>query len=322
MRNISHINENWTFVKGMTEAPASLPQNGEQINLPHTWNALDGQDGGNDYFRGTCCYAKTLRKEELPAGEKYFLEIHGASSSADVYMNGKRLAHHDGGYSTWRVEITNTLRNENCLVVLVDNEANETVYPQTADFTFYGGLYRGVDIVAVPETHFELEHLGCPGIYVTPVMDGSDAKVSIQTYIMELQPADTVCFRLLDAEGNLVAEESGNAEKAEFVIPNAHLWDGIRDPYLYTAEVEILRGEAVLDKVTTRFGCRSFRIDPEEGFILNGRAYPLRGVSRHQDRWKIGNALLPEYHKEDMDLICEVGANTIRLAHYQHDQYF
>ena len=322
MRNILNINEGWIFVKGMTEAPASLPQTGERVDLPHTWNAIDGQDGGNDYFRGTCCYAKTVRKDELPKGEKYFLEIHGANSSADVYMNGKRLAHHDGGYSTWRVEITNTLRSENCLVVLVDNEANETVYPQTADFTFYGGLYRGVDIVAVPETHFELEHLGCPGIYVTPVMDGNNANVEIQTYIMDLREGDVVTYRILDAEGNLIAQQDSTAEKASFVIENAHLWNGIKDPYLYTAEAEIRRGGEVLDQVSARFGCRSFEIHPEKGFILNGEEYPLRGVSRHQDRWQIGNALLKEHHLEDMDLICEVGANTIRLAHYQHDQYF
>ena len=322
MRNILNINKDWVFVKGMHEAPSHLPQTGEHIDLPHTWNAIDGQDGGNDYFRGTCCYAKTIRKEELPAGEKYFLEIHGANSSAEVYMNGKRLAHHHGGYSTWRVEITNTLRNENCLVILVDNKANETVYPQTADFTFYGGLYRDVCIVAVPETHFELEQLGCPGIYVTPVMDGKDAKVAVQTYIMDRQAGDVVCFCLLDAAGNVVAEASGDAEKADFVLENAHLWDGVNDPYLYTAEAEIRRGEMVLDKVSARFGCRSFEIHPEKGFILNGREYPLRGVSRHQDRWKIGNALRKEHHVEDMDLICEVGANTIRLAHYQHDQYF
>ena len=322
MRNILNINNGWVFVKDMTEAPASIPQNGEQIDLPHSWNGKDGQDGGADYFRGTCCYARTIKKEELPAGEKYFLQIHGAKSSADVYLNGKRLAHHDGGYSTWRVEITGCLRNENCLVILVDNSANETVYPQTADFTFYGGLYRNVEIVAAPETHFELEHLGCPGIYVTPVMEGADAKVAIQTYIMELQAADTVSFRILDAEGNLSAEKNGNIEKADFVLENAHLWDGIKDPYLYTAEAVITRNGEVLDKVTTRFGCRSFEIHPEKGFILNGREYPLRGVSRHQDRWELGNALLPEHHIEDMDLICEVGANTIRLAHYQHDQFF
>ena len=322
MRHILNINQNWIFVKGMAEVPASLPETGEQIHLPHTWNAADGQDGGNDYFRGTCCYARTIRKDELPAGERYYLEIHGANSSADVYMNGKRLAHHDGGYSTWRVEITGTLRNENCLVILVDNAANETVYPQTADFTFYGGLYRGVDIVAVPETHFELERLGCPGIYVTPVVKGENAEVAIRTYTVEQQEGDTVAFRIFDAQGVCVAEKTGSSENAEFLLQNVHLWDGTRDPYLYTAEAMILRGETVLDKVTARFGCRSFEIHPEKGFLLNGREYPLRGVSRHQDRWGLGNALLPEHHREDMDLICEVGANTIRLAHYQHDQYF
>ena len=322
MRTVYNINTGWSFIKDMSEAPVSVPAHGEHIDLPHTWNAKDGQDGGNDYFRGTCCYAKQLLKSDLPEAEKYFLEIHGANSSADVYMNGKRLAHHDGGYSTWRVEITNTLRNDNCLVILVDNAANEVVYPQTADFTFYGGLYRSVDVVAVSNTHFELEHLGCPGIYVTPVVEGSNAKVEVQTYTIDLQPGDKLRHRILDAEGNVVAERTGEAEKAEFVIENVHLWDGVKDPYLYTAQAEILRGEEAIDAVSARFGCRSFEIHPEKGFILNGREYPLRGVSRHQDRWKIGNALLPEHLLEDMDLICEVGANTIRLAHYQHDQYF
>ena len=322
MRSILSINKNWVFIKDMAEAPAVLPQTGEVITLPHTWNAKDGQDGGNDYFRGTCCYARNINKSELPTGERYFLEIHGANSSAEVYMNGKRLAHHDGGYSTWRVDITNTLRSENCLVILVDNAANENVYPQTADFTFYGGLYRGVDIVAVPETHFELERLGCPGLYATPVMEGKDARVALQTYIVEQKVGDMVRFRILDAMGEAVAEQIGEGEKAEFVLKDAHLWDGIKDPYLYTAEAVLLRGEEELDKVTVRFGCRSFFIDSENGFILNGREYPLRGVSRHQDRWEMGNALLPEHHREDMELIHEMGANTIRLAHYQHDQYF
>ena len=322
MRTVYNINTGWSFIKDMSEAPASVPAHGEHIDLPHTWNAKDGQDGGNDYFRGTCCYARMISKAELPKGEKYYLQIHGANASADVYMNGKHLAHHDGGYSTWRVDISNTLRNENCLTVLVDNAANETVYPQTADFTFYGGLYRSVEIVAVPATHFELDRLGCPGLYVTPVMEGVNAKVSLQTYIKDKQSGDRVAFRVLDAAGNAVFTLCSEEEKAEFVLENAHLWDGRKDPYLYTAEAQLIRGEAELDMVTARFGCRSFEIHPKKGFLLNGREYPLRGVSRHQDRWQIGNALLPEHHREDMDLICEVGANTIRLAHYQHDQYF
>ena len=218
MRQIVNINRKWAFSKEATSVPAEISSRWNFVNLPHTWNALDGQDGGNDYFRGTCCYARTIEKSELPEGMKYFLQINGANSSADVYMNGKHLAHHDGGYSTWRVDISNTLRNENCLVILVDNTANETVYPQTADFTFYGGLYRDVEIIAVPETHFELDRLGCPGLYVTPVMDGADAKIALQTYITDKLDGDTVCFRILDAEGKEIFQEVSAAEKMDAVL--------------------------------------------------------------------------------------------------------
>ena len=318
MRSILNINQDWLFVKGLTEVPAALPTEAEMISLPHTWNGKDGQDGGNDYFRGTCCYAKQIDKADLPAGDQIFLEINGANSSADVYWNGKKLAHHDGGYSTWRVELTAHIQEDNLLCLLVDNAANEEVYPQTADFTFYGGIYRDVNIIAVPAAHFDLETWGCPGIHVTPVMENANAQVTIKSFTIGLESGDRVVYRILDAAGTVVAQQ----DNGNFLIVNAHLWDGIQDPYLYTAEAAILRGEEVLDKVTARFGCRSFEIHPEKGFILNGREYPLRGVSRHQDRWELGNALLPQHHVEDMDLICEMGANTIRLAHYQHDQFF
>ncbi len=322
MRTLYPINNDWLFIKNCTEAPAQLPESGEIINLPHTWNATDGQDGGNDYFRGMCCYAKSILKGELPEADQYYLEINGANASADVYMNGKRLAHHDGGYSTFRVDITTVLREENCLVIMVDNAANEVVYPQTADFTFYGGLYRTVNIVAVPKAHFKLQNFAGPGIYVTPAIEGKDAKISVRTEITELPQGGELRYEILSADGTLVAVKTVADTAAEFTLENAHLWNGTKDPYLYTAVATMLCGEVAVDRVSARFGCRSFRIDPEKGFILNGEEYPLRGVSRHQDRWGIGNALLPEHHIEDMELIKEVGANTIRLAHYQHDQLF
>ena len=321
MRKILNLNQGWYFHKNVAAVP-TRPADGELLDLPHTWNAKDGQDGGNDYFRGTCAYCKTLKKADLPQGMKIYLEINGANSSADVFMNGKRLAHHDGGYSTWRVDLSAYLRPENDLTILVDNAANETVYPQTADFTFYGGLYRDVNLVCVPETHFDLSYCGGKGLQVTPVMKGKDAQVDVHTWIEGRQSGDMLNLRILDATGEIVTEQSISGDTATFTIANAHLWDGVQDPYLYTLEAALLRKDEVLDSVSSRFGCRSFEIDPERGFILNGREYPLRGVSRHQDRWGIGNALLPEHHKEDMDLICEVGFNTIRLAHYQHDQYF
>ncbi len=321
MRTILSINKDWLFIKDCAEAPSRMPESGEAIDLPHTWNAKDGQDGGNDYFRGSCCYARSLRKCDLPAAEQYYLEINGANSSADVYMNGKRLAHHDGGYSTFRVDITPVLREENCLVVMVDNAANETVYPQTADFTFYGGLYRNVNIIAVSKAHFKLQNYAGPGIYVTPVMEGKDAKVSIRTEVTEMPENGAIRYEIVDSEGVVIAAQTADTTAA-FSIENAHLWHGTKDPYLYTARATLLSGDTEIDGVSARFGCRSFVIDPQKGFILNGEEYPLRGVSRHQDRIGIGNALLPEHHKEDMELIREVGANTIRLAHYQHDQYF
>ena len=320
MRQILKFNDNWEFLKGVSEINAA--EVGESITIPHTWNATDGQDGGNDYFRGTCLYRKVLRSDLLPKAKKYYLEINGANSSADVYMNGKRLAHHDGGYSTWRVNITGYLRTENTLCILVDNAPNEEVYPQVADFTFYGGIYRDVNIVCVEETHFDLEYFGGKGLVITPEIAETAANVKIDTYVNDMENGDEISFCIFDADGNAVAQYQSASTSAVLTIENVHLWNGRIDPYLYTAEVAIIRGGEKIDQISSRFGCRTFRIDAGNGFILNGKEYPLHGVSRHQDRWQIGNALLPEHHLEDMDLICEVGANTIRLAHYQHDQYF
>ncbi|MBQ4562883.1 MAG: glycoside hydrolase family 2 protein [Lachnospiraceae bacterium] len=322
MRTIQNLNENWIFLKGEGQAPSVFSAEGERINLPHTWNALDGQDGGNDYFRGASSYVKQIAKSELPEGEKYYLEICGANSSADVYLNGNHLAHHDGGYSTWRVNLTDGFLDDNVLAVVVDNAPNDAVYPQTADFTFYGGLYRNVNLIAVPKTHFQLENFGGFGLWITPVVAGKDAEVSVKADIVDMEPGYQIRYVITDAEGGVVAEHTGSEVEYVLRIADAHLWNGRKDPYLYTLCAEIICDGVVIDQISRRFGCRSYVIDPEKGFILNGEVYPLRGVSRHQDRLGLGNALLPEHHREDMDLICEVGANTIRLAHYQHDQYF
>ena len=326
MRETVNLNRKWAFIMGSEDVPKATPSPACYVNLPHTWNAIDGQDGGNDYTRGLCWYVKTLSREEIPQNKRLFLEINGANSSADLYVNGAHIAHHDGGYSTWRADITDAAGTSGdvLLVLGVDNSAKETVYPQMADFTFYGGLYRDVNLIAVPESHFDLTYYGGPGIAVTPVMEGDDARVTTHVYLTDAQPSQTLHYVLRDGEDREIAHADLSAEQTQWetVIPKAHRWDGRKDPYLYTAEVTLIDGDVGLDRVSARFGCRSFAIDPQKGFFLNGRSYPLHGVSRHQDRWGIGNALLPEHHREDMDLICEVGANTIRLAHYQHDQFF
>ena len=319
MRTIVNLNSNWLFVKNTTDI--SLGE-GVEVNLPHTWNATDGQDGGNDYFRGSCLYKKTLALADLPKADLYYLEIRGANSSADVFVGGKKLAHHDGGYSTWRVNLTEELTEKTEIAILVDNSPNETVYPQMADFTFYGGLYRSVNLVCVNKAHFDLDYYGGPGLKITPTVKDKDAEVEVEVYTTPLSASQKLVYTVYDHEEKEIAKIESTDSKVTFTLANVHLWNGRKDPYLYCCEVEIVENGEVLDNVCNRFGVRSFRIDPDNGFILNGEEYPLRGVSRHQDRLGVGNALLPEHHEEDIDLICEVGATTIRLAHYQHDQYF
>lgn len=324
MRQIINLNRKWAFGKATNEIVKEIPENWNWVNLPHSWNNIDGQDGGNDYFRGTCIYAKTLEREDLPKAERYYLEFRGTNSTADLYVNGEKLASHAGGYSTWRVDITSALTDNNLIVVAVDNKDGVPVYPQMADFTFYGGIYRDVNLIAVSESHFDLDYFGAPGIKVTPTIAGDKATVEIETFLSNAKDGQKVIYTVKDAQGNTVAtaETSTADTKATVEIENVHLWHGRKDPYLYTAEAVLAEGDNVIDNISTRFGCRTFKIDANEGFILNGESYPLRGVSRHQDRWGFGNALLPEHHKEDMELIAELGATTIRLAHYQHDQYF
>ena len=320
-------NDAWLFTKDaalVSDTHAALnTADWEAVNLPHTWNAIDGQDGGNDYYRATCYYTKKLALADCQGAEEVYIEFEGANSSADVFVNGALAVHHDGGYSTFRANITSLLKEENEIVVAVDNAPNDYVYPQMADFTFYGGLYRNVNIICVPKTHFDLDFWGGPGIQVTPVVEGCNANVEVIGFFTGLKGLETVRYTIKD--GDTVVAESFVAAakgKANFMIENAHLWNGRKDPFLYTLEATLMDGEIVLDDRTVKFGCRFFEIDPERGFILNGEEYPLRGVSRHQDRWGIGNALLPEHHKEDLEYIYEVGATTIRLAHYQHNQYF
>lgn len=317
MRRVINIDKNWKFSKAASSVPSTFPSDWESIDLPYTFNGDDGQDGGNDYYRGKGYFAKSLAKSDMPDGEEVYLQLDGVNSTGTVYFNGREICVHDGGYSTFRVKLDD-IKDENLLVVVADNSPNDYVYPQVADFTFYGGIYRDVSLIGVGKNHFDLDFYGAPGIAVTPEISGDDAKITVDAYC-----DGEVEFEISD--GNEVvarAKASGKNPSAKLEIKDVHLWNGVDDPFLYTAVAKlIVDGEAV-DEVKTRFGCRTFEIDAQKGFILNGREYPLRGVSRHQDRPHIGNALLPEHHKEDMDLICEMGANTIRLAHYQHAQYF
>ena len=310
MREITKIMKGWEFIgpDGTTTT----------VDLPHTWNARDGQDGGNDYWRGTCIYRTHFAAPQFnTASHQVWIQFDGVNASAHVVLNGSPVCNHDGGYSTFRANITELLRDENELTVEVDNSKNDRVYPQKADFTFYGGIYRDVSLMVVSKNHFTLDYFGGPGIRITPTVQGADASVQVTTWH---DGEGEVSIELLDAAGNTVA--TGKGPDITLTIFNAHLWNGVKDPYLYSCKARLVVNGTVEDETTTRFGVRSFKVDPKKGFFLNGKSYPLHGVSRHQDRKGLGNAITREMHDEDMALIKEIGANTIRLAHYQHDQYF
>ncbi len=311
-RSTVTINHDWVFTSadGVTM----------HVDVPHTWNASDGQDGGDDYYRGTCHYRKLF---DIPAFNRdtqcVYIEFCGVNASADVILNGHHIVHHDGGYSTFRADITNALEAHNVLDVAVDNGVNNHVYPQKADFTFYGGIYRDVRLLIVPQMHIDVDYYGGYGVKITPSVHGKNASVRVQTWHNATQLPHSVQVRINDANGITVAH--GTGDDVSIMIPHVHLWDGIDDPYLYTAQVSLVCNNTVVDEVMLPFGVRTFHIDPQHGFFLNGRHYPLHAVTRHQDRKNVGNAITEREHDEDIALIREMGANAIRLAHYQHDQH-
>lgn len=351
MRNIICWNENWLFSKDKT--------NWEPVTLPHTWNAVDGMDGKGEYYRGQCFYQKQLATPLLREGERVYLEILALSLCGKVYVNGKELASHEGGFSSFTTDITDALLPHksapsgsscptsdaahtdaahtdaayvppvNTITILADNSPHSNIYPQMADFTFYGGLYRGVNLMILPKSHFEVSFHGAQGLAITPEITENGAAIRqamlhLNSWVTNPSPDYTVRYLITNAAGMEVAEiwRPSEAPKADVLLPDPHLWQGVEDPYLYNCTASLVYRNETVDEVQSRFGIRSFHVDPEKGFFLNGKPMMLRGVSRHQDRLWQGNALTRAQHYEDAALIKEIGANTVRLAHYQHSRDF
>ena len=320
MKKFYNINNGWKFYLEKNDPV--------MVNIPHTWNNIDGQDGGNDYLRILARYEKEIDCPSFDREkEDVYIEFDGVNSECDVYLNSQKVIRHEGGYSTFRANITDHLvEGKNFLKVNVDNRPNQRVYPQKADFTFYGGIYRDVRLIVVNKERFDLDHFGGRGLKVSarPIEGYKKADVRVSCYLNTNR--GNVRIIVSDMEGKEVfcqnAGRSLNEAHLECCIHEVELWDGIERPYLYNAKAQLVIDGEVADEVETRFGVRDFHYHPKTGFYLNGRSYALHGVSRHQDRKGLGNAITDEMHKEDMDLICEMGANTIRLAHYQHSQTF
>ncbi|MBB6480462.1 glycoside hydrolase family 2 protein [Spirochaeta isovalerica] len=310
-----NINNTWTFNKE-NESP-------EIVTLPHTWNGLDGQNGGNNYYRGECSYKKSL-SVSFEKGQKVYVEAEGANSIATVLVNGKKLGVHKGGYSTFRFEISEIVESDKPfdLEIRVDNAHYEDIYPLMADFTFMGGLYRDVNIVVVNPVHFSLEDCGSEGVYIH--QDAVSEEVALLRVASEVSGSDDyeIQLRLVDHRGTVVAETSGKENEISLEVVSPRLWNGTVDPYMYTFEIDLLSHGKISDFRRIPLGLRSIAVDPARGFILNGEVVDLHGVSRHQDRKDMGWAQGPKEMEEDIAIIREMGANSIRLAHYQHNQYF
>lgn len=293
MRRVSKLMTDWSFAGGDERIKG--------LDLPHTWNNLDGQDGGNDYRRGLGVYTRKVAKPAFHEDERVYLQFHGVNASAKILLNDECVCTHDGGYSTFRVDVTECLQEENTLVVEVDNSVNDKVYPQKADFTFYGGIYRDVEFLIVNKAHFDLDYYGGPGIKYTSQVNGDDATLQVSTYVnKEAIKEDTkVVLSLLDAWGKEVvsaeaavlgkseafdkeAQSNGAENQFTLQVPHAHLWNGLEDPYLYTLQARLMKDGQVVDEISCNCGIRTFEFSPKDGFHLNGRHYPLHGVSRHQ----------------------------------------
>ncbi len=312
MRKVININSGWEFIKDGIKT---------EINLPHTWNGVDGQGGAENgnYYRGKCAYQKIIPSYE----GKVYIEINGANTICEVYVNGVYAGSHDNGYGMFRFDITNLLKDgDNLLELYVDNSPNEFLYPQMADFTFYGGVYRDVNIICeVADSHFALLDKSLCGMFITPRTDG---KVFVKSFVEGDTDGLKKEFVITDAQGETVAtaETDASAQVASLRVENPILWNGMKNPYLYTLTAKLVKDGEVIDEVSDRFGIREYGIDAETGFNLNGEYIKLRGVSRHQDWEGIGNALTIEEHKKDIEIIKEMGANSLRLAHYQQDEKF
>lgn len=319
MRNIYKINDNWTFSRG-GDSP-------ESVTIPHCYNAVDGQDGSK-MFRGITTYKRNIEIKGEDLKRTIYLEVGAASLSSRVFINDKLCHELRCGFSLFRVDMTKFLSEGiNIIRIEVSNAVDNTVYPAMADFSFYGGIYRDVNIIMDDDLHFEEVGKGLDGIYVTPAVAGEDGELSADIFVKRENgyAGEANCeLKVIDrANGEEVASAAGiisdSYAKLSTRIPKVNLWDGVNGPFLYDVIFELYdRGGRLCDSRRIATGFRTVEYSPEKGLLLNGRPYKLHGVARHQDFGGQGNAITEKELQTDLSLILEMGANSVRCSHYQH----
>lgn len=333
------MSNGWKFIK-KASSPAAAEESWENVTIPHTWNVIDAQNGGgkdkhskDGYYRGPASYAKSFTALQALKGKRVFLRFDAVSTAAKVYLNGTYLGEHRGGFGAFTFEITEALKvgQENDLRVMASNAWNENIPPLAGDFPIFGGIYRPVTLIVKELICINPLRNGSHGVFLRQQnVSEQSATLHVTTLLNNAKKttADaTVKYELIDTEGNVAASATdhqkinpgGEAESnAKLELDHPHLWNGRMDPYLYTLNVSVNENGKTLDQFSMKQGFRFFNVDPDKGFYLNGKSYPLWGINRHQDQEDKGWALTYEDHKLDMDIINEMGTRAIRLAHYPH----
>lgn len=338
-RVVYTINDGWKFTKGSpfeAQLTGCDDSSWETVNIPHTWNDKDADDETPGFYRGPVWYRKQLFIDKSQEGRQAVIYFEGANQEVRFYLNGQFVGEHKGGYTRFCFDITSHLRygQENLFAIYVNNVYNPNIPPLSADFTFFGGIYRDVYLQFMNPVHIATNDYASSGVYIrTPEVNNSAASVEITTLLTNDMPQATeirveniICdadgkeVKKTQAEVKLAAGETKTDISKKIKIDSPRLWD-IDDPYRYMVYTRILdkRKGTLLDEVVNPLGLRWFKFDSEKGFFLNGKGRKLIGTARHQDYFQKGNALRDELHVQDVLLLKEMGGNYLRVSHYPQD---
>ncbi|MDR1717718.1 MAG: beta-galactosidase [Prevotella sp.] len=331
-RDSQPFNDGWLFKKA-EDLPKTLSEDWLPVKIPHTWNAEDMQVKKNTFYAGEAYYRKTYTPDPSLGDKRVFLRFEGVAAVAEVYINGVFAGNHKGGYSAFVIEMTKLLRygQENEILVKVDNNSRPDVIPVNHTlFGVYGGIYRPVELIVTEKLNITVTDYASPGIYISQ-KNVSDKSAGISVKIkLENKNHDTKNVRLLTTIYEMDGKVKSKQEMPvtvlpqgrqffvqEFALKSPHLWQGLEDPYLYKVVIQLVSDNKVIDEVIQPLGLRHFELKAGDGMYLNGKKVPMYGVCRHQDWWGTGSALTDEQHDTDLAIIKEIGATTIRFAHYQ-----